>query len=111
MIVGRGRCTPVTGRRGRQPSSPVWAITGRKQLQHSSSSPLPSTREADVSFYPAASWDVPKFSGRTGSKGAIDGQGSPNNKLALRSAFSIARGAPSRDTRWGIRRDIYVAGE
>jgi hypothetical protein len=25
MIVGRGRCTPVTGRPGRRPSSPVWA--------------------------------------------------------------------------------------
>ena len=28
MIVGRGRCTPVTGRRGRQPPSPVWATSG-----------------------------------------------------------------------------------
>src|SRR5882672_1615665 len=29
-IVGRGRCTPVTGRSGRRPSSPVWAKTGRE---------------------------------------------------------------------------------
>jgi hypothetical protein len=33
MIIGRGRCTPVTGRPGRRPSSPVWAKTGPKQVQ------------------------------------------------------------------------------
>jgi hypothetical protein len=33
MILGRGRCTPVTGRRGRPSSFLVWATTGQSGLR------------------------------------------------------------------------------
>ena len=56
MILGRGRCTPVTGRRGRPSSFLVWANTGNHPQLSNHTTPFDLMRRervASATFVPA----------------------------------------------------------